>query len=150
MAVLKRFSYDNIVEHNPTAPDPVDYNGGGSGGEGGGSGGDSLFIIRVTMTSDDEGTPDKSFDEIIHAYNSGQLPVVYLLLPTELGDMEHIATAYFSSYAIDIQELGFDTIADIQVYDTTHLSTFTAHVSIAPDYLSIRSKEWLINGAMNG
>ncbi len=34
MAVLKRFSYDNIVEHNPTAPDPVDYDGGGgSGGE---------------------------------------------------------------------------------------------------------------------
>ena len=32
MAVLKRFSYDNIVEHNPTAPDPVE-GGGGSGGE---------------------------------------------------------------------------------------------------------------------
>lgn len=29
MAVLKRFSYDNIVEHNPNAPDPVDYEGGG-------------------------------------------------------------------------------------------------------------------------
>lgn len=29
MAVLKRFSYDNIVEHNPTAPDPVEGGGGG-------------------------------------------------------------------------------------------------------------------------
>jgi len=28
MGTLKRFSYDNIVEHNPTAPDPVE--GGGS------------------------------------------------------------------------------------------------------------------------
>ena len=28
MAVLKRFSYDNIVEHNPTAPDPVQGGGG--------------------------------------------------------------------------------------------------------------------------
>lgn len=31
MAVLKRFSYDNIVEHNPTAPDPVEGSGGGEG-----------------------------------------------------------------------------------------------------------------------
>lgn len=31
MAVLKRFSYDNIVEHNPTAPDPVEGGGGGGG-----------------------------------------------------------------------------------------------------------------------
>lgn len=37
MAVLKRFSYDNIVEHNPNAPDPVDYEGGGEGGGDGGS-----------------------------------------------------------------------------------------------------------------
>lgn len=31
MAVLKKFSYDNIVEHNPTAPDPVEGGGGGAG-----------------------------------------------------------------------------------------------------------------------
>lgn len=32
MGTLKRFSYDNIVIHDPTAPDPVDYEGGGEGG----------------------------------------------------------------------------------------------------------------------
>ena len=51
MAVLKRFSYDNIVEHNPTAPDPVDYDGGG--GSGGGikpSGVDMDIITRDAIT----------------------------------------------------------------------------------------------------
>ena len=36
MGTLKRFSYDNIVIHDPTAPDPVDYDGGGEGGGEGG------------------------------------------------------------------------------------------------------------------
>lgn len=51
MAVLKRFSYDNIVEHNPTAPDPVDYDGGegGEGGEGGGGSGGGVKPTGIDM-----------------------------------------------------------------------------------------------------
>lgn len=73
MAVLKRFSYDNIVEHNPTAPDPVDYEGGG-----GGSGG--VFFVHVTGEWSEEDqqmtyNSEKTFAEIMDAYNSGLFPV---------------------------------------------------------------------------
>lgn len=58
MGVLKRFSYDNIVIHDPTAPDPVDYDGGGEGGgdggEGGGDGGCTCtkdsYIVRLSRS----------------------------------------------------------------------------------------------------
>ena len=77
MAVLKRFSYDNIVEHNPTAPDPVEG--------GGGSGGDGLFIIHVTqeggMGEDASITyhADKTYTEIMDAARDGALPIVYMV-----------------------------------------------------------------------
>lgn len=66
MAVLKRFSYDNIVEHNPTAPDPVE-----GGGEGGGDGGAGVFL--VTFVDGDTLTCDKTLQEINAAYAAGNL-----------------------------------------------------------------------------
>ena len=70
MAVLKRFSYDNIVEHNPTAPDPVEGGGGSGGGE---------FIIHVTSEESEEGTvytADKTFTEIMSAISAGAFPIM--------------------------------------------------------------------------
>lgn len=47
MGVLKRFSYDNIVIHDPTAPDPVDYEGGGEGG-GGCTCAKDTYVVRLS------------------------------------------------------------------------------------------------------
>lgn len=79
MAVLKRFSYDNIVEHNPTAPDPVEGGGGGSSC--------GLFIINGTHSVDQAtGTPslelDKSHDDIMSAAADGLVPVIVASVAT--------------------------------------------------------------------
>lgn len=80
MAVLKRFSYDNIVEHNPTAPDPVE--GGGSGGGG------IMYINSLPPNADGETlTPDKTFAEVQEALLNGILPVFRYVVPLPMGDV---------------------------------------------------------------
>lgn len=75
MAVLKRFSYDNIVEHNPTAPDPVDYDGGGDGG------GTETVIFDQNA---DPITANRTHQEVLDLLNSG-VPVIACVSGSVLG-----------------------------------------------------------------
>ena len=105
MGTLKRLSYDNIVEHNPTAPDPVE-----GGGEGGGSmpktyfGGSytvdiprsipasaAIELVPCNIIVDESADFPSGVnpDELLPIYN-----VYSLSIPEELKD-------YYAGYTID-------------------------------------------------
>lgn len=66
----------------------------GQSGGGGGSGGDNLFIVNFTIAGSDPAvaTPDKTFDEIASALNSGKVIV---------GRTPHNGVIYQQVFAVD-------------------------------------------------
>ena len=91
MGTLKRFSYDNIVEHNPTAPDPVDYEGGGEGGDGSG------IETVVFDEANDPVTANRTFQEVFNLLTSG-VPVIACASGSATGtSVKHFILLHVSS-----------------------------------------------------
>ena len=76
MGTLKRFSYDNIVEHNPTAPDPVE-----GGGEGGGAGVFHAYFFDDSHYVCDEAGNRVQFDDLVKQ-DPTELPVFVMTVST--------------------------------------------------------------------
>ena len=95
MAVLKRFSYDNIVEHNPTAPDPVEG--------GGGSGGLKYSVVpsedfAYLYMKDSEGN-FVSYDQFMN-----DIAAVALIDMTSVGELGQVVRDYQYVYFVEISD----------------------------------------------
>lgn len=77
---------------------------------GGGGGEDDLFYINVTNVDFDEGTftADKTYAEILEAYNAGKLPIV--IVREESSTLRHDGIYMLRSYTVFDEADGFDFV----------------------------------------
>lgn len=75
---------------------------------GGGGGGDNLFYINVTNVDFSEGTftADKTYAEILEAYNAGKLPIV--IVKEEDSSYRYNGIYMLRSYGVNEESDGFD------------------------------------------
>lgn len=129
MAVLKRFSYDNIVEHNPTAPDPVDYDGGGEGGW-------KYYVVLDEEAGwlylKDSAGNDVSYDQFLD--DIGTMAFFDGTYDSELGEpILSYSFLYLSEIAGDVKEIVFTWPADS--YNTTvHFEDVDGKLQANPPY----------------
>ena len=129
MGTLKRFSYDNIVIHDPTAPDPVDYDGGGEGGGSGGGGSVMYITADPPLPNNPFITASKTFAEVKEAINNGIVPVFALATTSEGSTTYHTVCHLLSVASNSIHftstRVRINAITEERYIETTDIKMLT-------------------------